>query len=412
MYFVGIDWADQKHDIAIVDQDGKIVLKRLTIKKSRAGFEKLVDTLRKLSDDPQDFKIGIETSHNLLVDYLVDLGYEVYVIFTGSMKSFRRRYRASGARDDEFDCFVLADVLRTDRACWKKVDFGSELLREIRLLAKDHHAIGQYQTSLVNTLRTTLKDYYPEYLAFFSDVACGNALAFLVAYPDFAAAKKLTREELGEFFKQHKLRNGKTIDKIYNILHQKHLMAPEPLIRVKRQKAIICAKQLIPLAPAIEQYTKRLEDRLAQHPDAEIFLSYPGVACVNAARLLALFGDNRQLYTDARDLQTLSGTCPVTEKSGQNFNISYFRMACNKFYRDTMHNLAFSSLRNASWAMAYYQHHRAIGKSNSHALRCLANVHLKILFSMWKNKTLYDENIFLAQKTRQVIAIHKNEYLT
>lgn len=407
MYFVGIDWADQKHDIAVVDATGEIVVKKMTIPKSRAGFDQLVRKLRQLSDNPQGIKIGIETAHNLLVDYLVDLGYEVHVIFTGSMKSFRKRYRSSGARDDEFDSFVLADVLRTDRACWRKVDFGSELVREIRLLVKDHHALVRRQTALTNTLRATLKDYYPEYLEFFADVACDNSLAFLIAYPDFACAQKLTRDELGEFFKQHKLHNGKTIDKIYRILHQKPLKVPEPLIRVRRQKAIIYARQLLALAPAIDTYTKQIKERLQEHPDAKIFLSYPGVGYVMAARLLAIFGDNRQLYTKAQHVQTLAGTCPVTEKTGGSTKAIYFRRACNKFYRDTMHNLAFCSLRNARWAMVYYQHQRASGKSNSHALRCLANLHLKIIFAMWKNQTLYDENIFLAQRSRQIVAMQK-----
>lgn len=404
MYYVGIDWADQKHDITIVDQNGTVILKNLSIKKNRDGFERLLSILRKLCDDCQNIQVGIETPNNLLVDFLVDLGYSVFALFPGAMKSFRIRYRASGARDDQFDSYVIADVLRTDKACWRKVDFGSELVREIRLLARDHHALVELQTALSNSLRSTLKEYYPEYIQFFSNVACPTSLAFFQAYPNFDAASRLTRQTLAEFFKEHNFRNGKTVAKIDQLLHQKHIIVPAPLIRVKQLKAIVCANKLVNLSADIAHYTDRLKELVERHPDGKIFLSYPGASYVTAARLLALFGDNRKLYTDVSELQGRAGTCPVTEKSGEHFDITYFRRACNKFYRDVMHNLAFSSLKRAKWAMAYYQKHKGLGQTNSHALRCLANLHLRILFAMWKKRTCYDENIFLAQRARHLIA--------
>lgn len=402
MYYVGIDWADQKHDIALLDNNGTVIVKPFTIKKSPEGFAQLVDKLRRLSPDPVDFKIGIETPFNLLVDFLVDLGYAVFALFPGAMKSFRKRYRASSARDDRFDALVVADVLRTDKACWRRIDFGSEPVREIRLVVRDHHFLVSAHIAFCNSLRSTLKEYYPEYVQFFSNVACASSLAFLVAYPDFAAAQKLAREQLADFFKEHHFRRSKTVNTIYELLHRPHLRVPEALVRVKKRKALVCAKNLVALQAELDQYTARLKEIVEQHPDGQLFLSYPGVSSATAARLLALFGDNRQLYLDVDELRALAGTCPVTEKSG-GFSVTYYRRACNKFYRDAIHHLAFSSLRQASWAMAYYRKHRAMGKTHSHALRCLANIHLRLLFAMWKSKTAYDENLFLAQKTRHQI---------
>jgi hypothetical protein len=373
----------------------------------------LLDRLRQLSDDPQHFKIGIETPNNLIVDFLVDLGFAVFALFPGAMKSLRQRYRTSGARDDQFDAFVIADTLRTDQASpkavsiWRAVDFGSELAREIRLWARDHHDLVAEQVRLRNSLRSTLKEYYPEYIQFFTDVACPTSLAFLEAYPDFAAARQLTHQQLLDFFKEHRGWRRQTVNKIYEILHRQHLTVPAALIHTKKRKALACVKRLVVLAADIEQYTQRLKELVEQHPDGQIFLSYPGVSYVTATRLLALFGDNRALYAEVGELQGRTGTCPVTEKSGDDFQIIYFRRACNKFYRDVMQLLAFSSLRVAAWAKAFYQKHRALGKTHSHALRCLANLHLRILFAMWKSKTCYDENLFLAQRAKHLIANQK-----
>ncbi|NUM75997.1 IS110 family transposase [candidate division KSB1 bacterium] len=408
MYYVGIDWADQKHDVTVVDEQGAIALKNFTLKKNPAGFAQLLEKLRGLSAEPNAFKVGIETPHNLLVDYLLDFEYAVFARFPGTMKSLRRRYRPSGARDDAFDAFVLADALRTDQTGWRAVDLGSELVREIRLCARHHHQLLEEHVAAGNGLRATLKEYYPEFVEFFADVTCANARAFLCAYPEFELAARLTHEKLAAFFKEHHLRNGKIVNAIFARLHQPHLAVAAPLKRVKQIKALSCAKRLETLAADLAHYEHRLEELVAQHPDGKIFLSYPGAATVTAARLLALFGDNRALYRDVRELQALAGTCPVTEKSGKNFRVVYFRRACNKFYRDTLHYLAFSSLKEAPWARAYYDRHRRAGHKHSHALRCLGNVHLRVLFAMWQTKTCYDENLFLAQRARSDMAQQKN----
>ena len=404
MFYVGIDWADQKYDITILDEPGAVMSKPFTIKKTQQDFEQLLGRFRKMSDDPQQFKIGIETPHNLIVDFLIERGYEVFALFPGAMKSFRKRYRSSGARDDVFDAFVLADVIRTDKKCWRKVDFGSELVREIRILARDHHQKIEDQTALTNRLRSTLKEYYPEYIQFFSDVACPSSLAFIQNYPDFNSAGELTCEQLAAFFKEQNLRNGKKLNKIYNLLHQKHLEVPQTLVRTKKLKALATVQELLSLAPTMEMYKNLLEQLLGQHPDGEIFLSYPGAGFIMAARLLSIFGDNRELYGDVSELQGLAGSCPVTAKSGKNFKVIYYRVACNKFFRDVMINLAFSSLRQAKWAMAYYQKHKELGKTHQHTLRCLANIHLRVLFAMWKKRCKYDENVFLAQRARVSIS--------
>lgn len=413
MYYVGIDWADQKYDVTIVDHNGAILVGNLTIKKNPAGFEQLLDRLRQLADDPQHVKIGIETPNNLIVDFLVDLSYAVFALFPGAMKSLRKRYRTSGARDDQFDAFVIADALRTAQASpqaaavWRAVDFGSELARQLRVLARDHHDLVAEQVRLNNSLRSTLKEYYPEYIRFFTDVACLSSLAFLQAYPDFDAARQLTRQQLTDFFKEHHCCRGQQLDNIYEILHRQPLKVPAVLVDTKKHKALACVKRLLLLAADIDAYTQRLQELVEQHPDGQIFLSYPGVSHVTAARLVALFGDNRELYADVSELQGRTGTCPVTEKSGDDFRLIYFRRACNKFYRDVMQRLAFSSLRATAWAKAFYHKHRALGKTHSHALRCLANLHLRLLFAIWKSKTCYDENLFLAQRAKHLIANQK-----
>lgn len=406
MYYVGIDWADRKYDLVILDDQGNTVCPPFVIQKSEPDFTGLVLKLRKLSTDTDQFKIGIETPNNLLVDTLLAWNYPVFSIHPSSMKSFRKRYRTTNARDDVYDSFVLANVMRTDKACWRKVDHGSEQTRRIRLLVVDHHKLIQKQTMLQNAFRESLKQFYPEYLDFFKDVACPVSLAFFLDFPTFDKAEKLTNSQLREFFKEHRLHSKKHSNNIYHILRQTPIPVPESVAAIKSINALTLAQQLVQIKQSVQMYEQKIEAHCHHHPDCAIFSSFPGIALISSARLIAIFGDDRNRYENVAAIQMMAGTCPVTEITGKDkrrnklHKIVYFRQACNKFYRSFVFNIAFSSLTKSAWAKAYYDRHRKKGHTHPQALRCLANLQLKILFAMWKNRTKFDENIYLAQKTR------------
>ncbi len=373
MYYVGIDWADQKHDIAIVDQQGRRVSKPKTIEKNYHGFEKVNAMLRALAENPESFNIGIETPHNLIVDFLVDQSYPVFVLFPALMPQLRKRYRVSGAHNDPFDAHVLADSLRTDKHCWRQVKLNSELIRQIQILARDHHGLIDKQVVLRNGLRSTLNLYYPAYLHFFADVCCNTSLAFIEAYPDFASAQKLSQVQIKQFFKEQHYNNAQAAARVYQRLQQKHIAVASALREAKKFKALMLSKQLRQLNSAVKLYQIRLTELIEQHPDGEIFLSYPGVGHINAARLISFFGDDRTRFSSVAELQGLAGTCPVTDQTGKNRRGTiYFRRACNKYYRDLIYQVAFTSLAQCQWAKHYYRKHHQRGKKHSQALRCLA----------------------------------------
>ena len=114
--YIGIDWSQDKHDVAFMNAAGAIIA-RLTIPHQVEGFEKLDEMRRQLGVPTSQCLVGMETAHNILIDFLWGQGYEqVYVIPPSVVKSSRGRYGSSGARSDQQDARLLADILRTDRA--------------------------------------------------------------------------------------------------------------------------------------------------------------------------------------------------------------------------------------------------------------------------------------------------------
>jgi len=114
--FIGIDWSQDKHDVAFMNNDGAIIA-QLTIPHQPAGFCQLETTRQRLGVAAANCLVGLETAHNLLLNFLWDHGYQhIFVIPPLVVKSCRGRYGHSGARDDTLDAQLLADLLRTDRA--------------------------------------------------------------------------------------------------------------------------------------------------------------------------------------------------------------------------------------------------------------------------------------------------------
>ena len=104
MYFAGIDWADDHHDITVWDEQTK-ELDSFRIKHSHKGFQTLSERLKAVAGDPGDCACIIETSNGLLVSFLVESGFRVFPVNPNTLE---RKRRPSGAKTDKIDARLLA----------------------------------------------------------------------------------------------------------------------------------------------------------------------------------------------------------------------------------------------------------------------------------------------------------------
>jgi transposase len=128
--------------------------------------------------------LGLETAHNLIIEYLWSQAYQqVYVIPPSVVKSNRGRFRQSGARDDQSDGYLLADILRTDRGRLQPWHPDSLLTRQMRAKVSWIHHLTRASTRLSNRLRAVLLRYYPAALQVFPDLSTQIALEFIRTAP-------------------------------------------------------------------------------------------------------------------------------------------------------------------------------------------------------------------------------------
>jgi len=399
MYYVGIDWSHSHYDLCIIDDQGTI-RDEFTISEDPKGFSHLLERLQSLGESPEEFQLLIETRYSALVHWLLTQGYRVFEINPKVMDRFRDRYRVSGAKSDRFDAFVLANALRTDQGRFRAIRPSKPLTRRLALLTQDRRRFLRERTALSNTLRATLKAYYPVFLRLFKDLYRPVALEFLRAYPTYQEAQQVSYEELQDFFRARGYADPKAIRRIYHTLQAGQIPVDPLVVQVKSRKALALVDQLLSLWKHLKAYDQEIERLFNRHPDRDIFLSLPGMGTTLGAEILGYLGDDRSRFQSHQEIQCCAGTAPVTSSSG-GYRRVRFRWACIKGFRNALQLWAFASLTSCPWARRYYLALRKRGKTHHHALRCLANKWVKILFRMWKDRTPYDETRLLADMVTQ-----------
>jgi transposase len=396
--FVGDDWAEAHHDVYVCDENGsKLVQRRLP--EGIEGVTLLHELVAELVDEPDEVVVGIETDRGLWVQSLVEAGYQVYAINPKAASRYRDRHTLSGAKSDPGDAKMLAELVRTDRHNHRQVAGDSDLAEGIKVLARAHQNLVWDRTRATNRLRCSLREYFPAALDTFDELADRDTLAVLAKAPTPAAAQSLP---LGKI--RTALRAGgrhRNIDnrarQIAEGLRVDALQAPDAVVAAFAATTRSTVAIIVEINAQIAVLEAELVDHFEQHPDADIYLSQPGIGVIIGARALGEFGDDPNRYADAKSRKNYAGTSPITRASG-NRSVALARFVRNRRLADALDQWAFCSLRNSPGARAYYDLRRQAGDSHHKALRALGNRLVGILHGCLRHHTLYDEHTAWAHR--------------
>jgi len=402
---VGIDWSEKKHCVYIHNERGAEIA-RMEIEQSVSDFQRLATKLSRVNPRPADCLIAIETHHNLLVDFLGRQGYTIYILAPSLVHSNRGRQGSSGAKDDDRDARLLADILRTDRGTLIPWQPDSAIVQQLRSLLSWVDDLTKQIVQEHNRLRTHLLRYYPQPLVAFSSLQSQYVLRFLASHPAPTDLAELTLAEFGMLCREYGYYQADKYPIIWATLQETSPGTDEAVIPTYRLLTRWLAKQLRKLIGQKKETIAVVQTLFRQHPDAPLFDSLPGAGELLAPKLLVMFGDHRQRYPVRDLLPAIAGTAPVTVASGKSRFVK-FRRACNRDYRRTTQQFAQSSIRRSAWAATYFTRLIKRGMSKSHAYRCLANRWLHIIWALWQKNELYDEVYHLRQVSR-----HRRPQLT
>ena len=403
--FVGDDWAEDHHDVEVMDEAGK-VLARKRLPEGVAGIAQLHGLVgRHLGEDPDEAQVvvGIETDRGPWVRALAAAGYLVFPVNPLQAARFRERHGVSGAKSDAGDAHALADMVRTDSHQLRLAAGDSPEAEGIKVLARTHKTMIWERTRAVQRLRHQLREYFPGALEAFEDLDAPDALELLAKAPEPARAAKLTRAQVSAALKRARRRN--IPDKTTAILAALRAGQLGQLPALSAAYAAT-ARSLIAVIVTLNEQVKILQEQVEQdfgrHPDAEIYRSQPGMGPVLGARVLAEFGDDPRRYADGKARRNYAATSPLTRASGKKKTVTA-RYVHNDRLVDALNAQAFAALSASPGARAFYDQQRAKGHGHNDALRRLANRLVGILHGCLKSRTLYDEHTAWGhrQQTRQ-----------
>ena len=345
--------------------------------------------------------MGLETAHDLFIDFLWSRNYsQVYVIPPNVTESCQGRYRRSGAHTDESAASLLADLLRTDRYRLQPWHPNLPLTQQMRAKVSFILYLTHTTVRLSNRLRAVSLRYYPAAVNVFSSLDGVVTLEFIRSYPTPQAAAASSKDEFVAFARRHGYIQVQYLPACFARLQTPQPQATPAIVESYRMEAVSLATLLSNTVRAKKNAYKELGELFVQHPDHEIFASLPGVGALLAPALLVEFGDDRQRFPSPASVQALAGTCPVTEQSGKRKYVQ-FRKSCDRDFRYISQQWALHSLDVSVWANTYLQRVHSRGHSKSHALRCLANRWLAVLWKLWQSRQLYDEEYHLRQRAER-----------
>jgi hypothetical protein len=397
--FVGHDWAEDHHDVFIVDREGH----RLgggRVPEGVDGVARFHEMLAGLAEDPADVVVATETDRGLFVGALVAAGYTVVAINPMSTSRYRERHSTSGAKSDPGDARVLAELARIDGHNHRAIAGDSDLAEAIKVLARTHKGLIWTRQRQLNQLRSTLREFYPAALEAFAELGHHDALAVLATAPTPSLGRQLSRSKIAAALRRggRQRRVDERATEIQQALRAEALHAPALVSEAMGSTVRALAAVATELTIQIAVLEAELAEHFEQHPDAKIIHSLAGLGTILGARVLGEFGDDPNRYASSKCRKNYAGTSPITRASGKSRAV-IARYARNRRLADVLHLWAFAALTASPGARAFYDLHRARGDTHNKALRALANRLVGILHGCLAHGTLYDEHTAWGHRT-------------
>lgn len=410
MLFVGDDWAEDHHDVEVMDASGRRLAKA-RLPEGMAGMARLHAMIgAALGDDIEAedaaaaVRIGIETDRGPWVQALVAAGYTVYPVNPLQASRYRERLSVSGAKSDAADAHMLADMVRTDSHQLRPIAGDSVQAEAVKVITRMHKTMIWERSRAGQRLRHALLAYFPAALDAFEDLDAGDTLELLAKAPDPASAARLSLSQISAALKRAHRRNiaAKTAA-IQTVLRAEQLGQPAVVTAAYAASTRALVALLVTLNEQVKTLQGEVEQHFGRHPDAEIILSQPGLGAVLGARVLAEFGDDHTRYASAKARKNYAATSPITRASGKKKTV-IARFVHNDRLIDALMAQAFTALRTSPGARAYYDRQRARGLGHNPALRQLANRLVGILHGCLKTGTPYNETMAWSHHLDQAAA--------
>jgi transposase len=399
-WFVGIDWARDQHRVCVLDADGKKFAGR-NVTHDGAGLAELCAwLLERTTAQPEQIAVAIETPRGPVVEALLERGFAVYSLNPKQLDRFRDRFTVAGAKDDSRDAHVLAASLRSDQHAFRHLSVDDPLIIELREWVRIADELKQERTRLSNRVREQLWRYYPQANQLADDVAADWFLDLWEQVPTPADAARVRETTVAKILKSRRIRRFDAAQALAILRQQPLRLVPGTVeaatahirtmiarLRLSNEQIKQAERRLDELGAAIEASAP---GQICEQRDVAILRSFPGLGRINIAALLAEACQPLR-QRDYHVLRLLSGSAPVTRRSGKSYFVRR-RYACNNRLRNAVFHWARAAVKHDPISKRRYDELRRRGHNQARALRGVGDRLLYVLCTTLQRQTLYDPN--------------------
>jgi transposase len=399
--YVGIDWADRKHDIALYDCASE-TWQESVIKTRPQDLLDWVNQLRARYGEGR-IAVAMEQKRGPLLYALCQ--YNNLVLFPinpRTVANYRKAFQPSRAKSDPVDAKILVELMQKHPEKLEVWVPGCPQTRELRQWVESRRMLVSEKVRITNRLTAALKSYFPQVLDWFEDKDTGVFCAFMEQFPSVQAAQAASPEILTAFFQSHHSGRKSAIQRrLQQISEAGPPLTSDAAIVVPAQALTATLIALLKvILNQLTDFNAKIAQLFGALPDAELFANLPGAGPHLAPRLLVAFGADRSRFTSAQAFMSYVGIAPVKEESGKKRWV-HWRWSCPIFLRQTFVEWVNQARRFSPWSQAFYEQQKQAGKSHQKAIRALAYKWGRILWRCWQDNTSYDEDKYVAALKRK-----------
>ncbi|MFQ5544744.1 MAG: IS110 family transposase [Acidiferrobacterales bacterium] len=396
---IGIDWSDTKHDICI-QPAGSDEREFERIPHDPKHIEQWAHAMHQRFGGP--IAVVLELSKGPLVYALQK--YDFFVLFPinpSMLAKYREAFKPSRAKDDPTDAELAVDLVLRHRERFKPLRPQSVEMRTLLHLVEKRRRLVADRIRFSNRLTNALKEYFPQAVEWFDHKETFVFCAFIARWPTLKQVKRARRSTLERFFHQHNVRRPRLIEARIQAIKTASALTDDPaVIEPCTLEALALAEQLKVTLELIKRFDAAIAELAPTLPDYSLFSTLPGAGAVFTPRLLVAFGEDRERFQSADEIQRYCGIAPVTERSG-NKSWVHWRWQCPSFVRQTFVEWAAKTVYRSFWAGTYYRQQRNKGATHQVAVRALAFKWIRILYRCWQSRTPYNETVYLQALQRR-----------
>lgn len=398
--YVGLDWGTEFHRACVLDSRGGI-LRECRIDHTGQAITAFLRALNEIAaGDTRRVAMAIEVPRGPVVEAFLEGGFVVFSINPKQLDRFRDRFTVAGAKDDSRDAYVLADSVRTDQHCFRRIAAHHPDVVRLRELSRTEESLGADLRRAVNQLYQLLLRYYPQLLCLSATPDEPWIWALLELAPMPQGGARLTVARLKQLLSKHRIRRW-AAEEVREVLRAPALPLAAGTAEAISEHALLLLPHLRVLHCQRQQARERIEELLKDmaelrpdrsdsraHRDARILLSFPGLGFLITANLLTE-GADPIAQRDYQALRAHSGIAPVTKQSGKSRHV-VMRRGCSERLRNAMYHWARCSVQHDPFSKLHYARLRQTGHGHGRALRGVGDRLLAVLIAMLKSGEVYD----------------------